>query len=80
MKKILPIAFLILPYAAFAQQPAPAQQFDIKLTFAQLQVIGTALTKRPYEEVAELLANLNSQIAAQQKPVNPAVTPSEPGK
>jgi hypothetical protein len=68
LKKLLIGTFLIYSSAAFAQQPAPpAKEYDLKLTMAEIQMIGTALVKRPYEEVAALLGKLNQQVTEQQK-------------
>lgn len=76
MKRLLAAVFVGISFPAWAQQPPP-QEFTIRLTLPELQLIGTALTKRPYEDVAPLLAKLNEQVAAQQKAATP---PVEPGK
>jgi hypothetical protein len=77
MKRVsLAIAFCVVSSMAFAQQ----QVFNLKLEAKDIDVIGRALGKLPYEEVANLVNNLRQQIVDQQgKPasVNP---PSEPKK
>ena len=76
MKRVsLAIAFCVVSSMAFAQQ-----EFNLKLKAADVDLIGRALGKLPYEEVANLVNNLRQQIVDQQgKPasVNP---PSEPKK
>jgi hypothetical protein len=69
LKKLLVGMFLILSSTTFAQQPPapPVKEYDLKLTMAEIQMIGTALVKRPYEEVAALLGKLNQQVTEQQK-------------
>jgi hypothetical protein len=39
----------------------------LKLSMTEVQVIYGALSKRPYEEVAQLIANVSQQVEAQQK-------------
>lgn len=48
--------------------------FIIKVTDKQLDIIGNALCLRPYAEVFELIASLQSQATGQQKPADPSVT------
>ena len=75
MKKLV-FALLLAPTFALAQGPQPPAptEYTIKLTLPELQTIGAALTKRPYEEVANLLANINAQVNTQIPP--PAVSPA----
>jgi hypothetical protein len=75
MKRLL-LAAVVFPQLAFAQQPA--MEYHLKLTLPEIQTIGAALSKRPYEEVAPLLANLSAQVAAQQQALKPPV--AETGK
>ena len=55
--------------SAFAQQPA---QYDIVLSPAQLNLIGTALGKMPYETVHDTVDVIMNQVRAQ---MAPKVTP-----
>jgi hypothetical protein len=74
MKRAL-LAAVLLATPSFAQAPQTTPEYTLKLTLPELQTIGKALTKQPYEEVAGLLNNLNAQISAQQKAINPPVEP-----
>lgn len=48
-------------------------EFTIKVTAKHLDIIGAALGQRPYAEVFEVIADIQRQVGAQQKPVNPPV-------
>lgn len=58
----------------------PGKEYQLKVTSAELATIGTALQARPYSEVAQLLAKLQSQIAEQEKPPVQVPGPGEPPK
>jgi hypothetical protein len=72
----LTIAFCIVSSVAFAQQ----QEFNLKLTAPEVETIGKALGKLPYEEVAILVNKLRQQIVEQQTKSVPVNPPSEPKK
>jgi len=51
--------------AALAQQPA---NYTIVLTGPQLDAVGKALAKQPYEDVYQLIAVIQAQVVQQQHP------------
>jgi hypothetical protein len=79
MKKLLMIMTIAVAPAIYqnvwAQQPAPVQvpqTFALKdLSLAEIETIGKALGKLPYEEVAVLFGKLRSQMVEQQTPKKP---------
>ena len=76
MKEIvygLAFAFFIMVVVPVA---ALAQEVNIKLTMPELQIVGKALEKMPYAEVAPLFTKLQQQIAQQQAP--PPIVPEKP--
>ncbi len=87
MKRIILAAMLIATstaisaYAQSASVPnVSAQDFTIKLTGAELDVIGKGLGTQPFNDVAPLLQKLREQVQAQQpkpeqKPANEAPKP-----
>lgn len=58
-----------------AEQPAqiavPSGKFTLVMTTDEIQLVGKALGKLPYEDVSPLIFNLQQQIQKQQKPVAP---------
>lgn len=53
---------------ALAQQPAPPQKtFTITVTGPQVEIIGAALGRMPFVEVAALIAELQRQIGEQNR-------------
>ncbi len=51
---------------------AMAEDFTIKLTGPELDIVGKGLGTQPFNDVAPLLQKLREQVAAQQpKPVEP---------
>lgn len=75
MKKLLIIGgCCFLPTALYAQtpvQPQPAE-YTIKLTTAEIDIVGKALGTQPYQDVALIIQKLRQQIVEQQsaKPVD----------
>ncbi len=63
-KSLIAIAFL-LPTFAFAQTPQP-QEYTIRLTAQEVDIVGRALGKLPYEDVALIIQKLRQQIVEQQ--------------
>lgn len=80
MKKLIyPIAFLLaFAVPTFAQQ----QEITLKVNGDEINMIGKALGKLPYDDVAALIQNLRTQITNQQQPKAdaPAVVPVPPVK
>lgn len=69
MKKLI-IVLSFLPTLAFAQVPQPLIEYTVKLTAAEIDIVGKALGKMSYEDVALLIQKLRQQIVEQQnKPV-----------
>jgi len=52
--------------------PAYAEDFTIKLTGPELDIIGKGLGTQPFNDVAPLLQKLREQVAAQQPKQEPA--------
>jgi hypothetical protein len=72
------LALLLSTVPALAQGPA---SYTLTLTEAQLNLVGRALSKQPYEDVYQILAVIQQQVNQQQaaaKPPPPAQ--SEPPK
>lgn len=73
-------AMIVLPFAAACAQPAP-QTYTLTVTANDIAIIGGALGSRPYNEVAPLLAKLDTQIKQQNeaaaKPPEPAAEKKE---
>lgn len=65
-------AALVMPTLAFAQSSIPPQEYTVKLTAPEVDIVGKALGSLPYQEVALLIQKLREQIVAQQqnKPVD----------
>ena len=70
------VAFVMLPTVAFAQQQQ--QEFTLKVTLDEINIISDALIELPAKRVVPLIDKLRKQVAAQQRPVE--VRPSEPPK
>lgn len=66
MKKFI-FALTLLPTVAYAQAPTPPQEYTIKLTAPEVDIVGKALGLLPYSEVALLIQKLREQIVAQQQ-------------
>lgn len=68
MKKLIwPVAFVLaFVVPTYAQQ---VQEMTLKVTPADVEVIGRALGKLPFDDVAQLIQKLRAQILEQQKPV-----------
>lgn len=65
MKKFLITAAFLLVSPALAQQPP--SEYIIKLTPADVAVVGKALGSQPFNDVAPLLQKLQGQIEEQNK-------------
>ena len=69
---------------SLAQQPTAPNEFHLTIKSTDVNVIGKALGKLPFDEVAELLQSLRAQIIEQSVPkaVEPAtekpITPPNP--
>ena len=71
MKK-LALVFLLVSTSAFAQNP-PAE-YMLKVTPADVSIIGKALGSQPFNDVAPVLNKLQEQINEQNKPKVDPVT------
>jgi hypothetical protein len=65
MKRIA-VALCFLSTTCFAQ----TQEYTIKLTTVEIDIVGKGLGELPYKDVALLLQKLREQIIAQQKAVD----------
>ncbi len=72
MKKLIVIAMLAST-PAFAQDNS-AKEFDLKVTGADIAILGDALGMMPYAKAAPLMQKLQAQINIQN---NPAPKPEE---
>ena len=66
------IAGLLFSTSAFAQTP-PAQPqvtYTVTVTAQELDTIGNALGKAPFEVAAPIIQKLREQVIAQSKPVD----------
>lgn len=71
------LIFIATPIQAQAPQ-APQVEFLLKVTAGELDVIGKALGKLPFEDVAQLLQKLRQQVVEQQKPkIEPEKAPEQ---
>lgn len=72
MKRYIIIG-LLFSTSAFAQAPAPAPQqptFTVTVTAQELDAIGNALGKAPFEVAAPIIQKLREQVIAQSKSVD----------
>lgn len=67
MKKLLIMSAVLISTAAFAQAPSP-QEFNLKINSQQLELLGKALGKLPFDEVAPLMQQLRQQVVEQSLP------------
>lgn len=73
MRKLIWVAGFVL---AFAVPTLAQQEVNLKVTTEDVNVIGKALGKMPFDEVAGLIQKLREQIMQQQKPAEvPVPTP-----
>lgn len=63
----LVLGVVLLASYAFAQE----REYELKITAKEVETIGKALAKLPYEEVALLIQKLQGQIMRQQQPPAP---------
>lgn len=71
MKRIILAAMLLSSTACAQPVPVPPQEFTIKLTGPELDVIGKGLGTQPFNDVAPLLQKLREQVQAQQPKPEP---------
>lgn len=69
MKRLLMIGLLLVPTMVQAQQ-LPSE-YSLKLKAPQVDLIGKALSKLPFEEVADLMQSMRVQVIEQQQPKKP---------
>ena len=74
----------VLGFVAALAVPTLAQQqiteYTLKITPAEVETVGKALGKMPFEDVAKLIQKLQTQIVEQQVPRREDVKPEEPKK
>lgn len=73
------IVAVVIATPAVAQQPQsnPAE-YHLKITGAEVDLIGKALGTQPFSEVAPLVQKLRQQIMEQQQTPVPTPKPQEP--
>jgi hypothetical protein len=80
LKSLLMAAIIAIPVIAFAQTQQPVQQstvpqeFNLKLTPAEVEIVGKGLEERPFKEAAPLMQKLREQIMQQQQQQKPVPT------
>ena len=65
------------PPIAATQTPTPQTIYTFKLTLAQVQVIGNALTTLSYKDAAPVLSVLQTQLNTQLPATPPAAPPAK---
>lgn len=74
----------VLGFVAALAVPTLAQQqiteYTLKITPAEVETVGKALGKLPFEDVAKLIQKLQTQIVEQQVPRKEDVKPTEQPK
>lgn len=75
MKKLIFSALLTLTIPAYSQPATPPNEYNLKLTSAEIDILGEALGKLSYEKVAVLIQKIRQQIVAQQQPEPPKEAP-----
>lgn len=74
MRKLIMIAVALtmIPLVSYAQPAAQQpQEYTIKLTTAEIDIVGKALGTLPYQEVALIIQKLRQQIVDQQSANKP---------
>lgn len=71
---------LLFSTSAFGQVPAPQPTYNVTVTAQELDAIGNALGKAPFEVAAPIIQKLREQVIAQSKPVTDAKTVDNPEK
>lgn len=61
------IVTCLMAVPACAQQQQPSQEYTIKLTAQDLDVIGAALGEQPFNKAAPLINKLRQQVMEQQQ-------------
>lgn len=74
MKRLIIAALMVAPSLALAQQPSP-QEFTLKLSASELDIVGKALEEIPFKTAAPLMQKLRQQIMEQQTPPKPVAAP-----
>ena len=78
MKKLVLIGCLLASPCLAQQQQLPTQEYTIKLTAQQLDVIGAGLGDQPFNKAAPLINKLRQQVIEQQQAAQPKL--EEPAK
>lgn len=63
---MIAVALTMIPLVSYAQPAAQPQEYTIKLTTAEIDIVGKALGTLPYQEVALIIQKLRQQIVDQQ--------------
>lgn len=80
MKKFLIVASLLFAGPVMAQQAPAPQEFNLKVTTDDINIISEALGTQSFNKVVVLVNKLRVQILEQQKPQAPAANVTEPAK
>lgn len=76
MKNLLiSVSLFFIVSDAVAQQQPPVADYSLKLNSNEIDILGRALGKLPYEEVAVLIQKIRQQIISQQQPEPPKEAP-----
>jgi hypothetical protein len=63
------LAFCLLSLPVFADEKP--KEYTLRLSETEVNIIASALVKRPYDEVADLLQKMHIQVMQQQAQVAP---------
>lgn len=74
MKKLLWISACLVAFASPVEaQQTPPKEYNLKVTTADLELMGKALGKLPFDDVFALMQSLRSQVINQQQEANKPV-------
>ena len=76
MKRFV-IALALIATPAMAQSPTPTE-YNLKLSPAELDIVGKALGTQPFNDAAPLLNKLRQQVVDQSPKPEPKVEPVNP--
>lgn len=84
MKRLLWVAGFIAALAVPTLAQQPDKEYNLKVSGPEVETLGKALGKLPFDDVAVLIQKLRTQIVDQQTPrkedTKPEAAPVEPKK
>lgn len=67
---IIATILILLPTLSYAQEIKQPDEYVLKIKPVDLNVMGKALGKLPFDEVSDLMQNLRVQVIEQQRKLN----------